>query len=47
MAKKEKTSAKVGKIASSILKTIVNTPAKVKSMAASALSQRTDKKKRK
>lgn len=46
MAKNEKTSPKVAKIASELLKN-PKTPAKVKSVAASALTQAPDKKKKK
>lgn len=45
MASNEKTSAKVGKIASALLSN-PKTSAKVKSVAASVLSQRPDHKKR-
>lgn len=45
MAKNEKTSKKVGTIASKLLKD-PKTPQKVKSVAGSALTQRPDKKKK-
>ncbi|MCX5889042.1 MAG: hypothetical protein NTY36_06270 [Deltaproteobacteria bacterium] len=45
MAKNEKTSKRVGKIASELLRN-PKTPDKVKSVAASALTQRPDKKKK-
>jgi hypothetical protein len=45
MAKNEKTSKRVGKIASELLRN-PKTPSKVKSVAASALTQRPDKKKK-
>jgi hypothetical protein len=46
MAKDEKTSPRVGKIASGLLRN-KKTPKKVKSVAGSALSQRPDRRKKK
>lgn len=45
MARNEKTSKKVAKLASELLRN-PNTPKKVKSVAASALTQRPDKRRR-